>query len=275
MNTLKGFQLFFPAIIGLIIILLVLIGWLTGISKLFLIIIPIISVSLLVWSIIKNKRGWIIANSLLSGLLIGSVILLWAKNIWEPMEQIGILIGSLGVAWVFIFVISFVIWKNVLWWAIIPAGTCLSLAACLFNSDAGIIDFVFYIGIGLGISLLLWGIGAKLFGLIIAGSIVLTVAPGISFPWKSIGVTNLISQTGVMLVWFGLGWALITSSSRVIRDKFVWWPLIPGGILEMVGIGLYLGGNPNFTTGFLNNTTIMSLLLFGSYIFFLRLNFRK
>jgi hypothetical protein len=170
---------------------------------------------------------------------------------------------------------TYILWKILSWWEIIPAGVCLALAGSFLNSDAGLLDFVFYIGIGLGISLLLWGIGAKLFGLIIAGSIVLTVAPAISFPWKSIGVTNLISQTGVMLVWFGLGWALITSSSRVIRDKFIWWPLIPGGILEMVGIGLFLGGNPNFTTGFLNNTTIMSLLLFGSYIFFLRMNFRK
>jgi hypothetical protein len=271
----RNYHKIIPSSISLLIILLVLIGWITRISNIYLLIIPVISVSLLVWSIIKNDRGWTIANSLLSGLLIGSVVVLWSQDSWEPHRYIGILSGTFGISWLFAFIITFIVWKTLSWWELIPAGVCLALAGSFLNSDAGFLDFVFYIGIGLGISLLLWGIGAKLFGLIIAGSIVLTVAPGISFPWKSIGVTNLISQTGVMLVWFGLGWALITVSSRVIRDKFIWWPLIPGGILEMVGIGLYLGGNPNFTTGFLNNTTIMSLLLFGSYIFILRLNFRK
>lgn len=275
MKTIKNFQLLFPISIGLFIILLVLFGWITQIPKLFLTIIPVISVSLLMWSIVKNIRGWTIATSLLSGLFIGCMVYLWIQPNWEPYKFTGTLSGSFGIAWLFIFLIKYRVWKTLSWWELIPTGIFIALAGIFLNSDAGLIDFVFYIGIGLGISLLLWGIGAKLFGLIIAGSIVLTVAPGIAFPWKSIGVTNLISQTGVMLVWFGLGWALITISSRVIRDKFIWWPLIPGGILEMVGIGLYLGGNPNFTTGFLNNTTIMGLLLFGSYIFFLRLNFRK
>jgi hypothetical protein len=275
MKSIKSFQLFFPSSIGLSIILLVFIGWITRNSNIYLLIIPVISVSLLAWSIIKKDRGWTIANSLLSGLLVGSIFVFWSQASWEPHRYIGILSGTFGISWLFAFIITYFIWKILSWWELIPAGVCLALTGCFLNSDAGFLDFVFYIGIGLGISLLLWGIGAKLFGLIIAGSIVLTVAPGLSFPWKSIGVTNLISQTGVMLVWFGLGWALITVSSRVIRDKFIWWPLIPGGILEMVGIGLYLGGNPNITTGFLNNTTIMSLLLFGSYIFFLRLNFRK
>jgi hypothetical protein len=274
-KSLKGLYLFLPISVGLLIIILVLVGWLARIQKIYLIIIPIISVSLLALAIIKNSRGWATGISLISGILIGCVIILWSQSTLDPLRITGILCGSLGLSFLFIFFMTYILWKILSWWEIIPAGVCLALSGSFLNSDAGLLDFVFYIGIGLGISLLLWGIGAKLFGLIIAGSIVLTVAPGISFPWKSIGVTNLISQTGVMLVWFGLGWALITSSSRVIRDKFIWWPLIPGGILEMVGIGLFLGGNPNFTTGFLNNTTIMSLLLFGSYIFFLRMNFRK
>jgi hypothetical protein len=274
-KSFKSLYLFLPISVGLLIIILVLVGWVARIPKIYLIIIPVISVSLLALSIIKNSRGWATGISLISGILIGCVVILWSQTMLEPLRITGIICGSLGLSFLFIFFMTYILWKILPWWEIIPAGVFLALAGSFLNSNASLLDFVFYIGIGLGISLLLWGIGAKLFGLIIAGSIVLTVAPGISFPWKSIGVTNLISQTGVMLVWFGLGWALITISSRVIRDKFIWWPLIPGGILEMVGIGLFLGGNPNFTIGFLNNPAIMSLLLFGSYIFFLRLNFRK
>ena len=47
-----------------------------------------------------------------------------------------------------------------------------------------------------------------------------------------------------MLVWFSLGWILITVFLRLLMKKFIWWPLIPGGILAMVGSGLYIGGNP-------------------------------
>jgi len=44
-----------------------------------------------------------------------------------------------------------------------------------------------------------------------------------------------------MLVGFALGWLLITILSRTITSKFIWWPLIPGGVLAMVGWGIYCG----------------------------------
>ncbi len=263
-----------PIAAGLI-ILMILISWLTGFTRLMLLVIPFVSFALLGWSIVMKSKGWIIATSLLSSLGVAFLIITWTLDLLESNDWLGVICMALGIAWIVILFVTIIRLKKILWWTIIPAGILISLGLCFFNSPAGIWDLIFYCGAGVGLSLLAWGIGGKLLGLIIAGSIILTVAPGVAFSWKIIGVTNAISQTGVMLVWFGLGWALITICSRAIRDKFIWWPLIPGGILEMVGIGLYLGGNPNFTVGFINNSIIMSVLIFGSYIFFLRLNFRK
>lgn len=260
---------------ALLVILLILAAWLFGFSKSILIGIPIVSLAILGWSIVINIYGLIFPSSIVTSLSIAFVMIVWSWNSLASKERLGLASIAFGISWIIILFVSIFRRKQIFWWTILLAGVFISLGLCFIFSQAGIWDFVFYSGAGLGLTMLGWGIGAKLLGLIIAGSIVLTVAPGVAFSWKIIGVTNAISQTGVMLVWFGLGWALITICSRAIKDKFIWWPLIPGGILEMVGIGLYLGGNPKFTVGFINNTLIMSILIFGSYIFFLRLNFRK
>ncbi len=260
---------------GSIVVLLLLAGWIFKIESLFLFPIPFISITLLIWAAIKRNMGWLISVGNVSAILIAIVIILLKQAKFEFTLYFGIILTCTGIAWLLIFLSTYFISKKFLWWTIIPAGVILSSGICLLYSTGNVLDFAFITGIGLGITLLIWGIGAKKFGLIIPGSLILTIAPGINFSWRIGGESNPISQTGIMLVWFGLGWALITISSRVIRDKFVWWPLIPSGVLEMVGIGLFLGGNPNITVGFLNNSTLMSLLLFGCYIFLLRLNFRK
>lgn len=229
----------------------------------------------LAYDIVTGSKGWLIGMVLFLGIVSGIGLIAWFHLPYKLLNILGVLSGTIGICWLLLFGLFALRWKEQMWWATLPAGTMIALCIALMFSSAGVLDFVFYLGIGIGSSLLIWGIGARLFGLIIAGSIVMTVAPGVSFSWQILGITNPITQTGLMLVWFGLGWAIITISSRVISDKFLWWPLIPGGVLEMVGIGLYLGTNPNFAGGFLRNTTLMSVLLFGSYIFFLRLNFRK
>jgi hypothetical protein len=73
-----------------------------------------------------------------------------------------------------------------------------------------------------------------------------------------------------MLVWFALGWMLITVFSRVITTRFVWWPLIPGGILGVVGWGLYIGGNPSNALTFISNTGSIAMIIIGAYLLLLR-----
>jgi hypothetical protein len=77
-----------------------------------------------------------------------------------------------------------------------------------------------------------------------------------------------------MLVVFGLGWLLITVLSRIITPGIVWWPLIPGGILAVVGWGLYIGGDPGNAISFISNTGSIALILFGIYLLLLRQGIR-
>jgi hypothetical protein len=68
---------------------------------------------------------------------------------------------------------------------------------------------------------------------------------------------------------------LITVISRVLYKKFTWWPLIPGGVLAMVGWGLYIGGNPSNALGFVGNTGSIGLIIFGIYLLLLRFGMQK
>jgi hypothetical protein len=77
-----------------------------------------------------------------------------------------------------------------------------------------------------------------------------------------------------MLVWFALGWGLITIASRILTSRFIWWPLIPGGLLAVVGWGLYIGGDPGNALSFIGNTGSIGLIIFGIYLLLLRRSFK-
>jgi len=225
-------------------------------------------------SIIFDRKWWSFYSIQFIGLTAG----LLYYGVFSSIHVINLIKSfcvTIGAAWFLCFGIFIIRWKKTIWWALIPGGVFLGAFTAFHLHRIEYPDLVLFIGIGLGLSLLIWGIGAKFFGLLIAGSILLTSAPGISAQWGGKLHENTLAQTGTMLIWFGLGWIIIAISSRVIYDKFIWWPLIPGGVFEIVGIGLFLSGNQNFAGGVLSNSTLMNILLFGAYILFLRMNFKK
>ncbi|NTU75709.1 MAG: hypothetical protein HGA86_06275 [Anaerolineaceae bacterium] len=68
---------------------------------------------------------------------------------------------------------------------------------------------------------------------------------------------------------------MITLFSKFITNKIIWWPLIPGGILAMVGWGLYIGGDPDNAASFIGNTGSIALVLVGAYLLLLRRGIRS
>jgi hypothetical protein len=127
-----------------------------------------------------------------------------------------------------------------------------------------------YLSIPIGLTFVTWGLYRKNIGLVIPGLLISTIAIGVYMGWSGPEQPEGLRGTGTMLVWFSLGWILITVFSRIIKKKFRWWPLIPGGVLLMVGSGLYIGGNPGNTLGFLGNTGSIGLILFGIYLILLK-----
>ena len=159
---------------------------------------------------------------------------------------------------------------------ILFASIVLSSTGIPFLTDQlNLLDFFLYIGLGIGLLFLIVGINQKLLGWLIPGSILFGIMPGLYFAWEDTNATNALEQTGVMLVWFALGWGLITILSRAITRNFVWWPLIPGGILAVVGWGLFIAGNPGSAIGFIGNTGSIGLIIFGIYILLMRRSFHK
>jgi hypothetical protein len=50
------------------------------------------------------------------------------------------------------------------------------------------------------------------------------------------------NQAGVFMLAFSAGWALISLLSPISKQGFQWWPLIPGGIIGLVGLAIMRGG---------------------------------
>jgi hypothetical protein len=180
--------------------------------------------------------------------------------------QAGVLMIALGIGWALIFVMALLFINKRYFWSLIPAAVLFAVGYCLTFNHLRWVDFVLTGPMLLGLALLLWGTVEAKLGLIIPGSLLFCVGLGIYFGWGSTNEQNYLAQTGIMLVIFALGWLLITLFSRVITDKFVWWPLIPGGILAMVGWGLYIGGNPGNALSFIGNTGSVGLIILGIYL---------
>ena len=94
----------------------------------------------------------------------------------------------------------------------------------------------------LGLIFLIWGLAARTIGLIIPGGILSGIGLGLYFMLQSGADRPEESSAGIFLLCFAGGWALISLLSLVTREGFQWWPLIPGGIIGVIGLALLGGG---------------------------------
>ncbi|HMD89593.1 MAG TPA: hypothetical protein VKF38_10560 [Anaerolineaceae bacterium] len=239
-------------------------GWLT------LVVFPSAGLILLVLGIIYHRMGLVIPGSIISGMGIGGFLYFSPLVTLAVQNRVGFLFLAFSLGWMGIAILGGIMDGKIAWWAFLCGCIFGSLGACFLFTSLRVVDFGLYLSVGLGLSFLTWGIARRLFGLVIPGCLVLGAGSGVYMAWgKSIEV-NELAKTGLFLVCFALAWLLITICSKVITDKFVWWPLIPGGVIAMVGWGLYIGGNPGNAVNFIGNTTSIGLILFGLYLLLLR-----
>jgi len=239
-------------------------GWLT------FTVFPLCGLVLIYLGFNTRNFGLLIAGSLVLGLGSAAYLILSQINEQPFIERIGKGLILFGGSWVLITLLSAVIHRSPAMWALIPGGVIIGLGISFARVPMRVLDFILFISCGIGISMLIWGITNRLFGLIIPGCLALTIGPGIYFSWPDLIDLNALAQTGAMLVWFAFGWGMISILSRRIYGKFVWWPLIPGGILAVTGWGLFIGGDPGNALGFIGNTGSIAMLVFGLYLLLMR-----
>ncbi len=239
-------------------------GWLS------LLILPAVGLYLYQWGARMHHTGLIVWGALLGALGAGILAAFTPFGRFPPVvDQIGRISLCLGLGWLLVLFTTAQRTRTA-WWAGIPAGILIGLGACLLYTALRWGDFVLYLSLGVAIPMLIWGLGTRLLGLAIPGSLLIGIGPGIYLAWQASEGENSLVRTGIMLVWFALGWALITLAGRIILEKYLWWPLIPGGIIVMVGLGLYIGGDPDNALGFIGNTGSIMLIIFGLYLLLMR-----
>lgn len=236
---------------------------------------PLAGIVLLVRGVRRQTMLMITGGSILTGLGLGFFVNYSPLVMPSLPNRFGLALLAFSLGWMLIVPLSVLSGCRPGWWALIPGSITAALGASFLFSPLRWYDFVFYLVTGLGLALLIWGIAGRLFGLIIAGSLLVGIGPGIYFGWGMPDEPNALARTGVMLVGFALGWGFITLITRFTLGKFVWWPFIPGGVLAMVGWGLYIGGNPDNALSFIGNTGSVGLILFGLYLMLLRKGIHK
>jgi len=240
-------------------------GWLS------LTVLPGIALFVFLWGIHLRNANLILAGGILGGIGVGSFAAFTpGVQILSLISQIGLLALYSGLGWGIVVVTRAALTSKSAWWGMIPAGILGGLGYCLLFTPVRWVDIILYLSLGIGLPLLIWGLITRLIGLAIPGCLLITIGLGIYWAWQGPEVMNPLVNTGMMLVWFALGWALITLSGRIIVHRFLWWPLIPGGILAMVGWGLYIGGDPGNALGFISNTGSIGLMIFGLYLLLMR-----
>lgn len=238
----------------------------------FLTLIPAVGLVFLIRGTLVRKTGFIIPGALITGAGVGVVFAVGVIRNLPAVPRVGISMVGFAIGWFYIALAARLLYGKAYWWAVLAGAPFASVGVCLAFSPLRWVDFVLYPVLGIGMALLLWGISSRLLGLIIPGCLLTGIGPGIYLGWKDSVIMDVkgLTETGIMLVCFAIGWALITFFSKLLYQKFIWWPLIPGGVLAVVGWGLYIGGSPDNALGFIGNTGSIGLIIFGLYLLLLR-----
>jgi hypothetical protein len=229
-----------------------------------------ISLILLAWGFISKRRLFLIPGFILFGLSSAFFIVFQKLINYKTYTLLFAAVGIFSLSWLLLFTTLAVVRKTLAWWALFVATISGAVSINFYIPRPTLLSYVFTISLAIGIVFLLWGSKKREIGLLIPGLLVSTIGAGIYFAWNDWTITNGLQQTGTMLVWFALGWILITVISKIFSRKFTWWPLIPGGVFAMVGSGLYIGGNPDNALGFFQNTGSIGLIMFGIYLILLK-----
>ena len=124
------------------------------------------------------------------------------------------------------------------------AGGVILILAGITLLLARFLDIGMFLVLLLGAAMLVWGAISRTVGWIIPGGVLSGIGLGIlalEGPFKLADLAD-VPRGGVFMLCFALGWFLITLISRLVGCETMWWALIPGGIMAVIGGAMLLGG---------------------------------
>jgi hypothetical protein len=127
------------------------------------------------------------------------------------------------------------------------------------------LDIGLYLVLLVGAGFLIWGVFSRKGGLIIPGGVLSGIGLGILVtegPW-SIPVAN---PNGLFLICFALGWFLITLLTGLFTSSTQWWPIVPGGIMAILGAAVLLREDPRVWQDYSGCIVSLILILLGVYL---------
>lgn len=146
---------------------------------------------------------------------------------------------------------------------LILIGVFLLANNYLQGSDLGI-----YLLPALGALFLIWGLLVKNTGLLIPGGILVGIGTGAFLIDGPLANSAEPVRGGTFLMVFAAGWALISLLSifTTTPRRFAYWPLIPGGIMALIG-GALLSGNTGIRAlEIFGQVWPVGLILVGAYL---------
>lgn len=106
------------------------------------------------------------------------------------------------------------------------------------------VDFEGYLVLpALGIGFIAWAILGSKKGLLIPGGILSGIALGVIMS-ESVLASRLGGDTdgALFMLGFSAGWFVITAFTLLFFNDYQWWPMIPGTIMGLIGVGILTDG---------------------------------
>ncbi|MEM9775883.1 MAG: hypothetical protein AAF902_15005 [Chloroflexota bacterium] len=116
----------------------------------------------------------------------------------------------------------------------------------------------------LGLGFIGWSVLGRNKGLMIPGGILFGIGLGTILDETALSATlGGDAGGGLFLIGFAIGWFLITALTKLFFNDFQWWPLIPGGIMAIIGVGLITDGALLTTIGSVGRWWPLILIVIG------------
>jgi len=151
-------------------------------------------------------------------------------------------------------------------------GGALALAGQVVPDSWGL-GFGLLVLLGLGVAFIIAGLLTREAGWFIPGGILSGIGAGIALvdgPLAQFIPDGLLpgDEGGLFMLAFAGGWFLITVLTALFTDETHWWPLIPGGIMVLIGLAAGFGSIFETILSLIGRAWPIALIAVGVYVLY-------